>query len=230
MSKGGLIDPRNAFVGLDCNGNGKIDSVAGVLESTWAENEDVVFRVGDRYVRVKEVDATTGAVVLEERPASEYLTIDQVVGAVLPDFAFTDLDGRSRRLSDFAGKYVLLDFWGTWCSPCLAQVPYLKAAYDKLHGRGLEIIGIDYEFDGDSPAGLAASLEKVRKVAASHGMTWPQATPASSRDLVTRRFRVQGFPTHLLIGPDRKLLIAGKDRRLRDSNLLPTLEGTIRQQ
>lgn len=86
---------------------------------------------------------------------------------------------------------------------------------------------IDYEFDGDTAAGLDASLEKVRKVSASHGLTWPQATPASSRELVTRRFRVQRFPTHMLIGPDRKLLVAGKDRRLRADNLLPTLQALI---
>lgn len=229
LSKGGLVDPRNTRVGLDGNGNGKIDGNGPPLESSVAENEDLVFKVGNRYVTVKSVDPATGDVVVEERSASDYITIDRVIGGTIPNFTFTDFDGRERKLSDFAGKYVLLDFWGTWCPPCLREIPFLKAAYEKLHERGFEIIGIDFEIEDDSPAGLAASLEKARKLVASLGVSWPQATPASTNDLTRRRFRVQGFPTNLLVGPDLTLRSVGANLSLRGENLLSTLEAMVPQ-
>jgi thiol-disulfide isomerase/thioredoxin len=226
LARGGLIDPRNTTVGLDANGNDKLEGNVAPFESSVAEDEDVVFKVGSRCVRVKSVDPSSGQVTLEERPASEYITIDRVIGARIPDFAFTDFNGEERRLSDFAGKFVLLDFWGTWCGPCIREFPFLKAAYEKLRQRGFEILGIDYEH-GDRSPGFADSLEKARTLVASQGVTWPQATTASTRDLTAKRFRVQGFPTALLIGPDGTLRSTGENRSLRGENLLPTLEALI---
>ena len=64
---------------------------------------------------------------------------------VVRDFDFVDFFGTRRRLSDYRGRYVLLDFWGVWCPNCRAEVPYLKDAYARFKSRGLEIIGMDYE-------------------------------------------------------------------------------------
>jgi thiol-disulfide isomerase/thioredoxin len=227
LSKGGLIDPRQTTVGIDANGNGQIDRGYAPFESTVAEDEDLVFKVGKRYVTVRSVDPATGDITVEERPASEYVVIDRVIGAAIPDFAFTDFDGRQRRLSDFSGKFVLLDFWGTWCGPCIGEMPYLKAAYEQLQKRGFEIVGIDFEPDDKSPVDMAAALKKARALVASHGVHWPQATAASTNALTRKRFRVQGFPTLLLIGPDGTLRSAGENRALRGENLLPTLEAMI---
>jgi thiol-disulfide isomerase/thioredoxin len=80
------------------------------------------------------------------------------------DMEFTAMDGRAISLSKLKGKVVLVDFWATWCGPCMAELPKVLAAYLKLHDQGFEIIGISFDED-------KATLERVLK---QKGMTWPQ--------------------------------------------------------
>lgn len=80
------------------------------------------------------------------------------------DIAFTAVDGREVDLSKMKGKVVLVDFWATWCGPCMGEVPNVKAAYEKLHDKGFEIVGISFDKDKDK-------LESTLK---DQGMTWPQ--------------------------------------------------------
>ena len=221
-----LVDPRNGYVAIDGNGDGEFDSESGVMESTTARNEDVVFRVGLHHVSFKAVDRASGEVLLDERPASDYLYIERTVGATVPDFSFTDFEGRTHRLSDYRGKFVLLDFWYSSCAPCAAEVPFLKAAYEQLHERGLEIIGIDVEKQ-DTPEARAEATREAQELVKARGITWPQGTGEEARTLADRRFRISAFPTTLLIGPDGRVVSTGANRSLRSQFLLPTLERSM---
>ena len=223
LSSGGRVDPRNASIELDGNGNGRIDGHGTPREYAVADDEDVVFKVGQRYVSIDSVDETSGQFVIRERNAADYLIIDRIIGSPIPDFGFTDFDGRQRRLSEFRGKFVLLDFWGSWCAPCLREAPFLRRAYERLRATGFEIIGIDWEMGNVDDAAEA----RARKAVASHGMNWLIASPASTKIITEKRFRIQQFPTALLIGPDGLLLSEGEDHNLIGDRLLQTLQSFI---
>lgn len=216
-SSRGTVDIRRGKIGIDRDGDGTIDlrGISGP-EFRFAKGERVILRVAEgRYVSVESANFAAKSFALRAHSVKEYTVIDVRVGAPLPDFAFEDFDGRRRKLSDFRGKYVLLDFWGTWCAPCVADLPVLKTAYDRFRDRGFEILGIDYEY--------TATADAVRKLLDEKGVRWPNATPESVKDLVEKQFRIWGFPTFILLDP-AGTVIETRASALGGNALIPTLE------
>ena len=68
--------------------------------------------------------------------------IKTAVGQVIPDFSLPSIDGEEVALTSFRGKYILLDFWASWCGPCIGEMPNVHKAYDLLHDKGLEVISV----------------------------------------------------------------------------------------
>jgi hypothetical protein len=108
-----VIDPTKGQLWVDCDGNGQLDENNNI-ESAEAQGEPVVFRVGKHYLATTSVDINSGEVVVEEHPASDYMRIELTKNTPVPDFTFKDFDGKRHQLAEYHGKYVLLDFWGTW--------------------------------------------------------------------------------------------------------------------
>lgn len=138
------------------------------------------------------------------------------VGEQVRDFKFTDLDRRQFRLSDFSGHYVLLDFWATWCSICLEEEPTLRKAYQRFHGRGLEIIGLDSD----------KHASKALKYLSEHNIPWPQSAPASTKYVLDHVLKVEWYPAMVLLSPEGKiLLVTGNGRSFtRGKKFLETLD------
>ena len=211
----GTIDVNNGYIGIDADGDGKIAPGSLSPEYVSADGKPVVMRLGQRYVAVESADFKARTFTVKERAVSDYVLIEVRDGAPLQDFSFTDFDGRARKLSEFRGKHVLLDFWGSWCKPCVEDVPVMKEAYDKYRERGLEIVGIDFEMGNTS--------EKVRPFLKEKDVRWVNATPESVRELVEDRFRVSAFPTLLLLDP-KGVVIESRSPQLRGKQLMETLE------
>jgi thiol-disulfide isomerase/thioredoxin len=126
----------------------------------------------------------------------------------MPDFTFTTLAGEMRKLSDLRGKYVLLDFWGTWCGPCIGEMKELDPVYEKYHPRGFEVIGLNMEktSGGVSPEVYAADEKKVRAFIAKAGHKWLQATQQSIERVALDIIHVNSYPTCILLDPEGKVV------------------------
>ena len=122
------------------------------------------------------------------------------VGKPAPDFQVTDLKGETLSLKDYRGQVVLLDFWATWCGPCIAEMPKVKKAYEKHKDQNFQIIGISLD---QSEEPLTAYIEK-------EGLSWVHYWD-KSRD-IRNLYKVWGIPTAFLIdgeGIIRKASLGG---------------------
>lgn len=123
------------------------------------------------------------------------------------EIQFTALDGRKVDLSAMKGKVVLVDFWATWCGPCVGEMPHVKEAYEKYHDKGFEVVGIS--FDSNQQA-----LERfVRK----NEMPWPQYFDGKGWDnQFGIHFAIRGIPAMWLIDKEGNLQTTNARQDLQD--------------
>lgn len=213
------INPMNCALGVDGDGDGEIDMDRFSPEAAEAREEVIVFRVGDNYVSTKRADLEKNQIVMRSHQAGDYKRVELKMGGEAPDFQFTDFKGKKRRLSEFRGKYVLIDFWGTWCGPCRREMPYLKSAYRNFQPRGFEILGMNTDDE--------AILSQVKSWLEKNDLLWPQATLYSIREII-RSYRIHSYPTTLLIDPEGKIISLNQTKKgqpsLRGQGLLKSLD------
>lgn len=132
---------------------------------------------------------------IREKVAKELARLDKV-GKTVPDAEAQDLAGKPVRLESLRGKYVLVDFWATWCAPCLTELPRLQDAYRKYHDAGLEIVAVSL----DETRGPVSDFVKVRK------LPWIQVHNGSAGADLVEAFGVSSIPASYLVDPDGRII------------------------
>ncbi len=139
------------------------------------------------------------------------------IGISAPAFSIRSLDDPKKTFTNasFAGKYLLMDFWATWCGPCRSEMPQLHAAYGKFKGKGLQVLSLSFDQKAEDIAPYRADP--------THAMPWNHAfVEGGFKSPLAEAYGVRSIPKPILVGPGGKVLATEND--LRGDNLDKTLE------
>ena len=183
---------------IDRNNDGKYDFRSETFDVTKAFNIDgTVWKITDRTVDGKITLAQSAEKVAEIKPPPDFS-----VGKPILAFKAKKMDGKTVNFpEDYKGKIVMLDFWATWCGPCMGEVPGLAKAYEEYHPKGIEILGISL----DQPN----SADKVKQVTGENNMTWPQVYDGKFWQAeVAQMYGINSIPAAFLVDGDTGTILA----------------------
>ena len=185
----------------------------------WGRGAPPVFRIGHHYLSTRSVDLDRGVVTVEARRPEDYKRLELVRGQVIPDFEFYDVENAPRRLSEFLGRYVLLNIWYAGCSPCTDEFPYLRDVLRRFAPQDLVVVGL-------SQSGTPAEL---RRLGASSEPGWVEADPRSVRAITSEWLQISSTPTAVLLDRKGRVISVNNTPRRRGSLRGAELQRTLQR-
>ena len=154
-------------------------------------------------------------VSLKEQAEAEKINAALVPGKQFPPFEVTDIDGKPLSIASRKAKVILIDFWATWCAPCVAELPGIVSIYNKYHDKGFDVIGISL----DQEKSAMTSFIKRKK------MPWPQYFDGKIWDnKLAKQYGIFKIPATFLVDSNGKIL--ARDLTAEDlKEMLPKLLG-----
>ncbi len=200
------------MMAIDLNNDDKYDFSKGSLENiqVYKESIDKPINLDDVDINILDIDNHGNwiKVFVSEKIKTEVRST--IPGNPAPEWEGISLTGENVSSKSLSGKYILLDFWATWCKPCVEELKNIKQAHKDFANNELKIVGILID----------ENKEKVQSFIVSNQISWLQIFDSSST--IKNKFSVNGIPDPILISPDGKIVERGQT--LRGSNLYETLK------
>ncbi|HNX78560.1 MAG TPA: redoxin domain-containing protein, partial [Prolixibacteraceae bacterium] len=171
---------------------------------------DLIRQVGGYQPDVKEIEPMFNALserVRNTKTGKEFADNlvklhKTAIGEMAPDFTQNDPDGKPVKLSDFRGKYLLVDFWASWCGPCRMENPNVVKTYNEFKDKNFTILGVSLDRENGREAWLKA-IEKDQ-------LTWHHVSDLKFwNNEVAKLYMVRAIPDNFLIGPDGRIVARG---------------------
>ena len=195
----GIEHNKDSHLWVDENGNRKFDISWNPLSSDFIERMNSPFELQGETYEVTYVDQFGRRIILQKSDAEVAARIKR--GMAAPSFEAVTLDSVVFRLGDAKGRYILLDFWGTWCGPCIAEIPFLKEARETYTDEDLRIVSVGVD-----------NRQKLQQYVQEKRLNWTHIQVGKENELL-RLYQVRGYPSTFLINNTGYIVAMGPELR-----------------